>query len=106
MNILDRKTYKFLKRISKFDLFDLRVCDIAYIHILKAEGFVQTFGNLTPENLAKSAKWNEYLVITPKGKLYISTYRHDLSMFYIPLLIDTLLSITAIIISIIALCKQ
>ena len=106
MNVLDRKTYKFLKRISKLDFFDLRVSNIEYIHLLQAEGFIQIFGDLTPESIMKSASWNEYLAITPEGKLYISTYRHSLINFYVPLIINTLLSVIAIVISIIALCKQ
>lgn len=105
MNILEKRTLKLLKKIKRLNKFDIKVSDLYDINILNSEGYIQVFGTLTAENLVKSPNWMNYLAITPQGKLYLSTYRHQRITFLIPIVISTTLSLIAIIISLIALIK-
>lgn len=106
MNILEKRTYKLLKRIKDLESFDLKISDLPDVSILNSEGYILTFGSLTAENLIKSANWMNYFVITPKGKLYLSTYKHLRLKFIIPIAFSTSISIISLVISIIALLKK
>lgn len=105
MNKIPSKSCKILKLLDKQSSFNIEPYNFGYIRILIDEGLVKQHKSLTLENLKKNAKSSDYLTITTNGVIYLATNKIDNMRIYIPVIVSSVLSVIAIIISIFALLK-
>jgi len=106
MEMIPRKSRKLLRKIDKQKRFDIKVADMSDINLLIDNGLIVFVTAPTIHKMKENPSSTSYVSITPKGRIYLATYHDEQLKFYVPFLITTLISLIALIVSIVALYQS